>query len=245
MVQPQLAHRPPRRTVLEAYTAVTTATYTAKAGDRVIGVNRSGAVTITLPTTQVNKGRVYTIKDESGAAATNNITVDTEGSENIDGAATDLIDVNYESKSYYSDGANWFILPVTPDTNTQIAQATQAALEAETNEDTYAPPDLMKHSPGMAKAWVRFDGTGTPSITASYNIASITDNAVGDWTVNFTTAFSSTNYGITMGSSGVDIVTQDGANPAAASCRHWGTDAGDGTTKVDLSRIYAAYFGDQ
>ena len=30
------------------------------------------------------------------------------------------------------------------------SQANQAALEAETNEDTYAPPDLIKHSPGVA-----------------------------------------------------------------------------------------------
>jgi len=121
MVASKQGHKAPLRTVLEAYTAVTTATYTAKAGDRVIGVNRAGTVTVTLPTAEVRPGRVYTVKDESGAAATNNITVDTEGAENIDGASTDVINVNYESKSYYSDGTNWFILPVTPDTNTQNA----------------------------------------------------------------------------------------------------------------------------
>ena len=119
MVQPQQTHRPPQRSVLEAYVSVTGATYSAKAGDRVIGVNRAGAVTVTLPTAQLRKGRVYTVKDESGAAATNNITVATAGSETIDGSATDVINVNYESKSYYSNGTNWFILPVTPDTNTQ------------------------------------------------------------------------------------------------------------------------------
>ena len=119
MVQPQQTHRPPMRAVLEAYVNVTAASYTAKAGDRVIGVNRAGAVTVTLPTAEVRKGRIYTVKDESGAAATNNITVATEGSETIDGSATDVINVNYESKSYYSDGTNWFILPITPDTNTQ------------------------------------------------------------------------------------------------------------------------------
>lgn len=112
MGQPQLAHRPPQRSVLEAYVNVTGATYTVKGGDRVVGVNRSGAVTVTLPTAQVRKGRVYTIKDESGAAATNNITIDTEGSETIDGSATDVIASNYEVRTYYSDGTNWFIIPV-------------------------------------------------------------------------------------------------------------------------------------
>ena len=112
MVQPQQTHRPPLRSVLEAYVNITAATYTAKAGDRVIGVNRAGAVTITLPTAEVRKGRTYTIKDESGAGATNNITVATEGSENIDGSATDTIADNYGSITYYSDGTNWFTVPL-------------------------------------------------------------------------------------------------------------------------------------
>ena len=112
MVQSQQSHRPTLRGVLEAYVSVTTATYTAKGGDRLIGVNRAGVVTVTLPTAQVNKGRSYTIKDESGAAATNNITVDTEGSENIDGAATDTISDDYGAKTYYSDESNWFSVPL-------------------------------------------------------------------------------------------------------------------------------------
>lgn len=128
MVQPQQSHRPPLRSVLEAYANITTATYTAKAGERVIGVNRAGAVTVTLPSAEVRKGRIYTVKDESGAAASNNITVATEGSETIDGSATDVISVNYESKSYYSDGTNWFILPASP--NTQLTLATTVSTQA-------------------------------------------------------------------------------------------------------------------
>ena len=112
MVQSQQSHRPPLRSVMEAYVNVTAATYTAKAGDRLIGVNRAGAVTITLPTAEVRKGRFYTIKDESGAAATNNITVSTEGSQTIDGSATDVISDNFGGKTYYSDGTNWFELPL-------------------------------------------------------------------------------------------------------------------------------------
>lgn len=105
-------HRAPLRTVLEAYPSVTTASYSAKAGDRVIGVNRAGTVTVTLPTAEVRPGRIYTVEDESGAAASNNITVATEGSETIDGSATDVISTNYGSKTYYSDGSNWFEVPL-------------------------------------------------------------------------------------------------------------------------------------
>ena len=44
------------------------------------------------------------------------------------------------------------------------------------------------------RAWVNFNGTGTVAIMASGNVSSITDNGVGDYTINFTTAFADTNY---------------------------------------------------
>ena len=49
---------------------------------------------------------------------------------------------------------------------------------------------------GLAKAWVNFDGTGTVAIRASGNVSSITDNGVGDYTVNFTTALADANYSV-------------------------------------------------
>jgi hypothetical protein len=55
------------------------------------------------------------------------------------------------------------------------------------------------------RAWVNFDGTGTPAIRASGNVSSITDNGTGDYTVNFTTAMPDANYS-TTGAAG------DGAN---------------------------------
>ena len=47
---------------------------------------------------------------------------------------------------------------------------------------------------GSAKAWVNFNGTGTVAIRSSSNVTSITDNAVGNYTVNFTTAMPDANY---------------------------------------------------
>jgi hypothetical protein len=52
------------------------------------------------------------------------------------------------------------------------------------------------------RAWVNFDGTGTPSIRASGNVTSITDNGTGDYTVNFTTAMPDANYAIAMTTGG-------------------------------------------
>lgn len=49
----------------------------------------------------------------------------------------------------------------------------------------------------LCRAWVNFNGTGTVAIRASGNVSSITDNGVGDYTVNFTTAMSDANYSVT------------------------------------------------
>ena len=46
------------------------------------------------------------------------------------------------------------------------------------------------------RAWVNFDGTGTVAIRASGNVTSITDNGLGSYTVNFTTAMPDANYSI-------------------------------------------------
>jgi hypothetical protein len=79
-----------------------------------------------------------------------------------------------------------------------VSQATQAAIEAETNEDTYAPPDLIKHSPGVAKVWVRWEQTGAHSILASYNMTSVTDGgAAGDTDHLWDTDFSGAEYVLT------------------------------------------------
>jgi len=52
---------------------------------------------------------------------------------------------------------------------------------------------------GSAKAWVRFNGVpATPTINAQYNVSSITKNATGDYTVNFTNAISDANYSVVV-----------------------------------------------
>jgi hypothetical protein len=59
----------------------------------------------------------------------------------------------------------------------------KAALSASGSAPVYA-----------CRAWVNFDGTGTVAIRASGNVSSITDNGVGSYTVNFTTAMPDANF---------------------------------------------------
>lgn len=44
------------------------------------------------------------------------------------------------------------------------------------------------------RAWVNFNGQGTVAIRASGNVSSITDNGVGNYTLNLSTAMPDTNY---------------------------------------------------
>lgn len=47
---------------------------------------------------------------------------------------------------------------------------------------------------GVAKAWVNFTSTATPSISGSFNVSSVTYSATGIYTIAFTTAMPSANY---------------------------------------------------
>lgn len=95
-------------------TAVTSNAYTTLVTDHIIGVNTNEAATITLGTATLTpvepgKARICTIKDESGAAGSNNITITGEAGETIDGAVSQTISSNYGAIKVYSDGTNWFI----------------------------------------------------------------------------------------------------------------------------------------
>jgi hypothetical protein len=83
------------------YTVLTTDHLIAKTG--ITG----GGDTVTLPSGAAADQK-FIIKDESGAAGTDNITIATEGSENIDGAATQTISANYGVVRVYFDGSNYF-----------------------------------------------------------------------------------------------------------------------------------------
>jgi hypothetical protein len=48
------------------------------------------------------------------------------------------------------------------------------------------------------RAWISFNGTGTPAIRGSGNISSITDNGTGDYTLNFSTAMPDANYAVNL-----------------------------------------------
>ena len=76
---------------------------------------------------------------------------------------------------------------ITSEAVTAAGYTTPAAVLTQFNASGSAPVYA-------ARAWVSFNATGTVSIRASGNVSSITDNGVGQYTVNITTAMSDVNY---------------------------------------------------
>ncbi len=97
--------------VIDTVVSVDAATYAVLATDNKILVTYSatGACTVTIPTAEIAVvGRKLSILDSGGDSSTSNITVATEASETIDGAATATISTDNGSLNLVSDGSNLF-----------------------------------------------------------------------------------------------------------------------------------------
>ncbi len=87
---------------------ITTSPATIQADECVIFVDTSStAISLTMPAVAV--GRIVTIKDKSGNAFTNNITVNRAGSALIDGNTSWVMEFDNEARIFISDGTNWYI----------------------------------------------------------------------------------------------------------------------------------------
>tara|TARA_R110000868_G_scaffold230387_4_gene483554 strand:+ start:486 stop:947 length:462 start_codon:yes stop_codon:yes gene_type:complete len=86
----------------------------------------------------------------------------------------------------------------------------------------------------FCRAWVNFNGTGTVAIRASFNVSSITDNASGDYTVNYTNALPDANYAIVSmgrqsagtnpnGGYAASVLLSAGTDPTTTATRIWTT----------------------
>lgn len=127
--------------------------------------------------------------------------------------------------------------------------AAQSDQETATSTVLAVTPGRQQYHPSAAKGWIIFDGTATPpTILASYNVSSITDNGAGDWTINWTTAFSSANYSVQVTSNFVGGTVFAGLYGGGTSLTTGGARInvvnGSGTA-VDRSNVCVAAWGDQ
>lgn len=101
------------------------------------------------------------------------------------------------------------------------------AAQAPTQQSVKAYVDAeVAAVPSPIKAWVNFNGTGTVAIRASDNVASITDNGAGDYTINFTTAIADANYAV--------VATAGASGTAAGSNRYATAISEQSTTSVRI-----------
>jgi hypothetical protein len=100
-----------------------------------------------------------------------------------------------------------------------------------------------------AKAWVNFNGKFAVAIRESANVASITDNGTGNYTLNFTAAMPDANYAVigTPGPGGYNGGTvsaqstddERGTNTTSATqIRTLVDGSGTGTGAFDSSYVY-------
>ena len=103
---------------------------------------------------------------------------------------------------------------------------------------------------GRAKCWINYNGgrNGSFGIRDSFGVSSITDNAAGDHDINWSTAFSASDYSVV---SGANFSTTDGTGRMFTSVRTLTTSKiqiiymGDGGGFFDSELSFVAAFGDQ
>lgn len=130
-----------------------------------------------------------------------------------------------------------------------IQVATQTEQETATATNRAVTPGRQHFHPSASKAWLDMDASSaTPTNLVNYNVSSYTDNGAGDFTVNFSTSFSTANYGYAGSCGATGAVTRAvmtasaSAAPTAGAFRAQTTNSTD--TKADFARNGMVFFGD-
>ena len=97
--------------------------------------------------------------------------------------------------------------------------------------------------PGLCKAWVNFNGTGTVAIRAAFNVSSIQDDGTGIYTIKFTQPMPDANYCVNASASttsiGSKIRVMEGYSTAAVTIR---TSGGDTSQQADAESVFVSIF---
>jgi hypothetical protein len=88
--------------------SVTATTAIVSSDFAILADSTSGAITVSLPPAATANGRIFFVKRVN--AGLNSITVDPFGSETIDGAATNVLTLQWAKISIISNGTAWFIV---------------------------------------------------------------------------------------------------------------------------------------
>lgn len=181
-----------------------------------------------------------------------NTALNLPGAANITTAAGDRAKF-VNSAANDAAGANWkcewFTKATGSPVNLADFTAAQSDVETGSSASLLVPAGRLKYGVGSAKAWLDYNGASGPTVLASENVSSVTDVAgTGEWTINFSQAFSSTSYGFALGGgdgtgTGQIIAFQSNATPTASAFRL--STAAAGGAANNATRLGASFHGDQ
>ena len=126
-----------------------------------------------------------------------------------------------------------------------VAAATQAEQEAGSVTNKPVTPGRQHFHQSAAKGWVKFSNAAVVSV--SYNTSSVTDNALGDFTVNWNTDFSTIHYSVVgkvlvNGTFNRDLTIR--AQAAGTTQVITQASNADAPTENDITDVYVVAFGD-
>ncbi len=177
-----------------------TSNYTAVAVDdrSFILMNNASPLTLSFdPVANLDEGwRVYVHNGGAGL-----LTLDPDGSETIDDAATITLSQN-QGIEVHCDGDEFWTV------GKSITSATQAEQETGTEAVKYVAPATQEFHLSAAKLWAQVDRSGgTPSLNSpSYNVDSVADDGEANTIVTIATDFSTGVYA--AGASSSDAVNR-------------------------------------
>ncbi len=105
---------------------------------------------------------------------------------------------------------------------------------------------LADTNEAIIKGWVNFNGTGTVSITNSYNCSSITDNATGSYAVNWSGGSGATgsNHSTCGGGDKGGYNNDERVQVFNSGNNQTGVESWRDTTATDFNPLCALVFGD-
>jgi hypothetical protein len=192
----------------------------------------------------VQAGTERTLEFQGALTLTNNAAIILPGGANITTAAGD-------TAIFRSEGAgNWRCVSyMRANGQTIYGTAVKSDMQATTDTNKVVTVVQVQNHPGVAKAWVLFDGTQANPITpsAQYGISgTITKNGTGDYTITFSTAFASANFAaVSMGGNSTNNQTLVYGPIVAPTTTTFRFAVSDTATQVDRARLCLAFFGAQ
>lgn len=121
---------------------------------------------------------------------------------------------------------------------TEAPAASQAEQEAGSSTIVFTTPGRQHFHPSAVKCWGMTTGGGTPSLSASYNMTSITDAGTGKLTFTIATDFSSANWTVSL--SGHGTASTDPADIfISGAAMQWANGRAAGAVNVGNSNLAA------